>query len=177
MKKKDLYSFQRGLKSAKFEHPRSTYAVNKNKRLVGDIIKDMEKAVEPDEKMTEFTKEREELAKKFCVKDDKGDPKLNRVPDPNNPGQFQMLYDIPGQNDEKSDYRKALSKVEKKFQESIDAHDAKVKKYNTEFLEEETEYEPFMIDLSFLEAHEKCPQSVMDLIFWMVRDDVFETKK
>ena len=176
MKKKDLYSFRSGLSAAKFEHPRSTYAVNKNKRLVEAVIKDMEKAVEPDEQMKEFQKQREELAKEHCTKDDKGNPKLTRVPDPGNPGGFQMLYDIPGQNDEKSDYRKALAKVEKKFKEDIDKHEAKVKKYNEEFLEESTEYEVFMIDLSFLEAHEKCPQSVMDAIWWMVRDDVFDKK-
>ena len=54
MKKKDLYTFLRGLRSAKFEHPRVTYAVNKNKRLVDEVIKDMEKAVEPDDEMKKF---------------------------------------------------------------------------------------------------------------------------
>jgi len=171
MKKKDLYAFMRGLKLAKFEHPRSTYAVNKNKRQVQVIITDMEKAVEPDAKMKEFQKEREDLAKKHCEKDEKGNPKLTRVPDPNNPGGVQMIYEIPGQDNEKSTYRKELTKIEKKFKADIDKHEEKVKKYNEEFLDEESEYKVFMIDLSFLEAHEKCPQNVMDLIFWMVRED------
>lgn len=169
MKKQDLYSFQRGLNMAKFEHPRCTYAVNKNKRQVKAIIEDMEKAVEPGEKMKEFTKEREDLAKKHCVKDEKGHPKLTRLPDPNTGG-TQMIYDIPGQNDESSKYRKDLAKVEKKFDEAIKEHEEKVRKYNEEFLVDDTEYEPFMLPMSLLEAHEKCPQSVMDLIFWMVDD-------
>jgi histidyl-tRNA synthetase len=170
MKKQDLYSFQRGLNMTRFEHPRCTYAVNKNKRQVKEIIEDMEKAVEPSEKMKEFTKEREELAKKFCVKDEKGNPQLKKLPDPNNPGQMQMIYDIPGQNDEKSAYRKALAKVEKTYEKEIKEHEEKVRKYNEEFLVDETEYDPFMLPMSLLEAHEKCPQNVMDLIFWMVDD-------
>lgn len=167
MKKKDLYSFQRGLQLAKFEHPRVTYAVNKNKRQVEVVIKDMEKAVEPDDEMTKFTKEREDLAKKHCVNDEKGHPQLKRAPGPN-PGEVQMIYDIIGQNDEKSDYRKALAKVEKKFDETIKKHEAKVKKYNEEFLDDTSEYEVFMVPLTLVEAHEKCPQNIMDMIFWMV---------
>ena len=169
MKKKDLYSFIRGLKMSKFEHPRVAYAVTKNKRQVEVIISDMEKAVEPDEEMTKFTKEREDLAKKHCVLDEKGNPVLKRVPGPN-PTEMQMIYDIIGQHDEKSDYRKALAKVEKKFDESIKKHEAKVKKYNEEFLDDDSEYEPFMVPLTLMEAHEKCPQPIMDLIFWMVDD-------
>jgi len=176
MKKKDLYSFMRGLNSTKFEHPRSTYAVNKNKRLVEEVITDMEKANTPSDKMKEFGTEREELAKKHCVVDDAGNPKLIKLPGTAT-GEVQMIYEIPSQNDPESKYRKELAKIEKKYKEEIEAHDEKVKKYNEEFLLEDSEYKPFKIDLSFLEAHEICPQPVMDLIFWMVRDDVFETEK
>lgn len=171
MKKKDLYAFMRGLKMAKFEHPRSTYAVNKNKRLVEETIKDMEKAVEPSDEMKEFQKEREELAKTHGAKDEAGKPVLKKAPGMS-PGSAQMIYDIPGQDDVKSNYRKALTKIEKKYNEEVDKHDSKVKKYNEEFLDEATEYKVFMIDLSFLEAHEKCPQPVMDQIWWMVKDDM-----
>lgn len=169
MKKKDLYSFVRGLKASKFEHPRVTYAVNKNRRLVEEVIKDMEKAVEPDDEMTKFTAEREELAKVHCVKDEKDQPKLKKIPG-NSPGEVQMIYDIIGQNDVKSDYRKALAKVEKKFADAIKKHEDKVQKYNEEFLDDKTEYEPFMVPLTLMEKHEKCPQNIMDLIFWMVDD-------
>jgi DNA-binding transcriptional regulator GbsR (MarR family) len=169
MKKRDLYAFMRGLKFAKFEHPRCTHAINKNKRLVKEAIADMEEHVDPSDKMKEFTKEREELAKKHCVNDESGKPKLKKVPG-NEPGSIQMIYEIPGQDDEKSKYRKDLTKLEKKFKEAVDAHETKVKKYNEEFLDDKSEYEPFMLPLSLLDAHEKCPQHVMDLIFWMVDD-------
>jgi hypothetical protein len=146
-----------------------TYAVNKNKRLIAEVIKDMESAVVLTEEMTKFTKEREELAKKHCVKDENGQPKLKKAPG-NGPGGFQMIYDIIGQDDEKSDYRKALSKIEKKYEEEIQKHDEKVRKYNDEFLNDDTEFEPFMVPLTLIETHEKCPQPIMDLIFWMVDD-------
>ena len=169
MKKRDLYSFKNGLNSAKFEHPRVTYAVNKNKRLVDEVIKDMEKYVEESEQMKAFAKEREELAKKHCVKNDKGDPQLKALPG-RTQGEVSMVYDIPGQNDVKSVYRKALAKIEAKFKEEITKHEKKVKTYNEEFLDDDTEYKPFMVDLELLEVHEKCPQNIMDLIHWMIRE-------
>lgn len=169
MKKRDLYAFQRGLNLSKFEHPRVTYAINKNKRRVREVIEDMEKAVEADEEYKKFQNEREELAKVHSEKDDKGKPKLKQVPDPNKPGQMQMIYIIPGQEDEKSKYRKDLAKIEKKYAKAIEIHEEKIRKYNEEFLDDDTDYEPFMVPLDLLEAHEKCPQIVMDLIHWMVK--------
>lgn len=169
MKKRDLYAFNTGLGQTKFEHPRCTHAVNKNKRLVKVAIDDMEKHIEKSDKMKEFFKEREELAKNHCEKDEAGQPKLKKVPG-NTPGEIQMIYDIPGQTDEKSTYRKALTKLEKQYKEEIDKHDEKVKKYNEEFLDDDSEFEPFMVPLTVVEAHEKCPQPIMDLIYWMVDD-------
>lgn len=170
MKKRDLYSFERGLSMATFDHPRVTYAINKNKRLVRQTIEDMEKAVEPSEKVKEFNKEREELAKKHCVKDKNGNPKLNKVPDPSKPGKFNMVYDIIGQDDPKSKYRKELEKLEKKFEKELKEQEEKIRQYNEEFLDDESDYKPFMVDIELLEAHEKCPQRVMDLIYWMIKE-------
>lgn len=168
MKNKDLYSFENGLKASAFEHPRVTYAVNKNKRTVRQTIDDMEKAIEPDEKVKEFLKEREELAKTHCLKDEKGNPKIKRVPQLD--GSFQTVYDVLGQDDEKSKYRKDLAKIEKKYEAEIKAHEEKLKKYNEEFLGDESDYTPHMVPLTLMEAHEKCPQNIMDLIYWMVDD-------
>lgn len=170
MKKRDLYAFQSGLGMTQFEHPRCTHAVNKNKRLVKVAISDMEKHIDPSDEMKEFGKEREELAKKHCVKDEKDAPKLKQVPG-KNPGEIQMIYEIVGQDDPKSDYGKDLAKIQKKYKEGIEAHEEKVRKYNTEFLDDDSDYKPFMLKLQTLEDYkEKCPQPVMDLIHWMVDD-------
>jgi len=169
MKKNDLYSFNRGLKLSSFEHPRVTYAVNKNKRLVKEVIEDMEKTIKPSDEMEKFIKEREELAKKHSYKDPKGNPKLKKNPG-QQPGEGQMVYDIDGQDDEKSEYNKALKKMEARNKAEIDKHEAKMEKYNEEFLDDASDYKVFMLPLTLLEAHEKCPQAVMDLIHWMVDD-------
>ena len=120
MKKQDLYPFMRGLKMANFQHPRVTYAVNKNKRLVGDIIKDMEeKNTTPGEEMKKFTTEREDLAKEHCKKDDKKNPILKQIPNPEDPMNPQTVYDIPGQDDPGSKYSKEIVKLNKKFEKDI----------------------------------------------------------
>ena len=170
MKKRDLYSFNRGLKLARFEHPRCTYAVNKNKRKVEEEIKTMETAVEASVEMKKYQEEREELAKVHAEKDEQGNPKLKRMPDPQDPEKIQMVYVIPGQDDEKSKYRKALAKIEKTHEKAIKEHEEKVKKYNEEFLDDDTDFQPFMLEFEILEAHEKCPQIVMDLIHWMIKE-------
>jgi hypothetical protein len=167
MKKRDLYSFMRGLKLAKFKHPRVTYAVNKNKRLIQEVMEDMEKAIEQTAKLKEFGKEREELAKKHSLKDESGSPKMRKVPG-EEVGDIQMVYDIEGQDDPKGPYRVALKKLEKKYETEIKEHEDKVEKFNKEFLDDETDYQPFRLGLKLLETHEECPQPVMDLIFWMV---------
>lgn len=169
MKKRDLYRFKTGLNMTKFEHPRVTYGVNKNKRMIKEVIEDMEKIIKPSPEMDKFFKGREELAKTHSFKDEAGNPKLKKMPR-NSPGESQMMYDIEGQADEKSVYRKALAKLAKEYDAEIKKHDEKVKKYNEEFLDDDTEFEPFMVPLTLMEAHEKCPQPIMDEIFWMVDD-------
>lgn len=168
MKKVDLYSFQRGLEMAEFTHPRVTYAVQKNKRKVDSEIRDMEVAIKQSEKFVEFVKAREELAKQHCEKDDKGNPKTKEIP--TGDGKFQRIYVIPGQDDITSKYRKELTKIEKKYEDAIKEHAEKVRKYNEEFLNDDSDYKPFMIDLELLEQYEKCPQEVMNLIHWMIKE-------
>ena len=168
MKKADLYSFQRGLEMAKFSHPRITYAIQKNKRKVDSVIRDMETTIKATDRLNEFIHEREELAKKFSEKDDQKNPVIKVAPGPD--GKVQRTYVIQGQNDPESKYRKALAKLEKEYDDEIKAHAEKVRRYNEEFLTDESEFEPHMIDISLLEQYEKCPQEVMDLIFWMIKE-------
>ena len=168
MKKADLYSFQRGLEMAKFSHPRITYAIQKNKRKVDSIIKDMEVTIKMTEKLSEFIKKREDLAKEYSEKDEKNNPKTKMVPGPD--GRVQRIYVIQGQDDPESKYRKELAEIEKEYNDEIKAHAEKVRQYNEEFLTDESEFEPHMVDIALLEQHEKCPQEVMDLIFWMIKE-------
>jgi len=168
MKKADLYSFQRGLEMAKFTHPRITYAIQKNKRKVDSVIKDMEATIKASDKLNEFIHEREELAKKYAEKDENNNPVTKMAPGPD--GKVQRIYVIPSQNDPDSKYKKELTKLENKYDDEIKAHSEKIRRYNEEFLIDESEFEPHMVDISLLEQYEKCPQEVMDLIFWMIKE-------
>ena len=168
MKKKDLYDFRNGLELATFEHPRVTYAVNKNKRMLAALIEDMEKTIEPDEKMKEYQKKREELATEHSAKDEAGMPRTRQVPGPN--GKPQFAYVIPGQDDTASPYRKKLAKLDKEYKEDIDKQIERERQYNTEFLLDESDFKPFTVPLDFLETHEKCPQHLMDQIWWMIKE-------
>ncbi|MBU0651241.1 hypothetical protein KKC59_04960, partial [bacterium] len=154
---------------ANFEHPRVTYAINKNKRTVQQTISDMEKVIETNEQMKTFITEREELAKLHCAKDAKGGFKFKKQTG-RSEKDVQMVYDVVGVDNEKSVYRKALAKLEAKYKEEIDKHTEKVRKYNDEFLDDESEYSPHMIELSFFEAEEKCPQKIMDMIYFMIKE-------
>lgn len=169
MKKKDIYELRDGLELTNFEHPRVTYAINKNKRLVATAIKDMEKYVKPTKEMQAYIEQRESLAKKHALKDTNGNPKLKYIQGAG--GKPQTVYDIPGQDDPKSKYRKELDASEKKNKILIDAHNEKIRKYQDEFLDDETEFKPYTIDLKVLVDNEKkCPQKTMDMIHWIIKE-------
>ena len=168
MKKKDVYSFKMGLDMATFQHPRVAYAVTKNKRLVKEVIADMEKFVEESDELKKYNEERESLAKIHAEKDEAGNPKMKRVSG-TTPQDMKFAYIIPSAEDKNSKYSKAIDKLQKQYKEAIEEHDKKIEKYNKEFLEDESDFEPFQIELSIVEEHEKVPQQVMDLIFPMIK--------
>jgi len=153
---------------AKFEHPRVTYAINRNKRKVQELIEDMAKTISPDENMKKLLNEKEVLAKEHCAKDKKGRPLFKTVQS-DETGESVTIYDIPDQNNENSPYRKELDKLEKKHEEALKVQRDKEQKYR-DLLDDESDFKPFMLKLDVLEAHEKCPQEVMDLIHWMIED-------
>lgn len=174
MKVRDLYSFQRGLNNTRFNHPTITYAINKNKRLVAEALRDVDKTKEPSEEYKKYLFEKEVLADRFSVKDSSGKPVLYDIKEPLT-GKVQKAYDIKGMHDEKSEYRVELKKLEGRFKKEIDEHNEKIRKFNEEFLDTEIGFAPYMITLELLAQHERCPQDVMDLIFWMIKTEQNDT--
>lgn len=169
MRNKDVYTFLEGMIESDFKHPRITYAINKNKRSAKNEIEDMEKGITPDKKYTAFTQEREEVNKKFCKKDDKGKPVFRKVPIGG--GKVETQYDIEQANDPNSDYSKEIKALSEKHQDTINKHTEKIIKYNTEFLNDESEYVPFKVGLSVISEHEDCSQHIMDKIHWMIDEE------
>lgn len=183
MKHKDLYVFKRGLDKSNFSFPRITYAITKNKRLVAEAIRDLDKVREPDESFKKFEEEKSVLAEHYAKPNSSGN-KINQVPDLLT-GEMKGFYNIPDVNDEKSPYRKELAKLEKKYKSEIEKHEDKLKKFN-DFLEEESDFKPHMIDFELLEEEykefksnkdlnfdeKKNPfrQEIMDKIYWMINE-------
>ncbi|MCK4816320.1 hypothetical protein KA005_11175 [bacterium] len=165
MKRSDLYVFQEGLEMAQLKGAKFTYAVTKNKRRLESEIKIMEKAKEPDKSFKEFEKEIDALYKEYADKDVMGKPKMKKIMVSATKSSWQ--YIIPGLNDPESKYGKAVAVLRKKHKEALEAQEKKEEEYQ-EFLKEESEWKPFMIDLAIVP--DDIHQTIMDRIIWMIKD-------
>jgi hypothetical protein len=123
------------------------YAVAKNKRRLDQIIKDLDKMIEPTEELTEYRKAIEKINQEFAEKDLDGtvgytfDPKYGR-----------MYRKIVGIGNPESAYSRKIEKLKEKYKNAIDEHEKKVKSY-TDLLKEdvpEDEYRKHMIDLDIV---------------------------
>jgi len=168
MRKKDYHLFLEGLKESKFEHPSITFIVHKNKKIIEEEVEQLKKLIEPSEEVKEFTKEREELAKQFAERDEEGNPKIKTYT--NSDGSTLSYYEIPGQDNAKSEYTKAFNTLKEKYKEALDTHQKLVTRFNEVTLEEKADIEIKKIKLDFLAENEKCPQEIMDKIHWMIEE-------
>jgi DNA repair ATPase RecN len=167
MKNRDLYTFKRGLDKVKFDFPSNQLKATKNKRLLMIEINDIEKLKEPDDEYKMFDQEKSTLAEHYAKELPNGS-KITQVPDFIT-GEMRSVYNIPDINDENSPYRKELLKLEKKYKDAIERYNEKIKKFQ-EFLDEESTFQPIMVNIKFLDEHEKFDQDVMDRIFWMINE-------
>ena len=165
MKRSDLYVFREGLEMAVLPGAKFTYAVTKNKRRVNTEIKDMEKAKEPSKEFKAYTEAQEEINRKYADKDARGNPKTEqRLVSAT---RKQTFYIIPDIDDPNSKHSKETEKLEKKHKEEIDIQSEKEEAYH-KFLEEKTEWKPFMINLD--DVPDEIPQRVMERIYFMIRE-------
>ena len=77
IKNKDLYKFKDGFNELyKTEVPAEcSLLIIKNQRLIATAIEDLEKIIKPsDEFLKKYQSKVEEIAKKYCIKNDKGIP-------------------------------------------------------------------------------------------------------
>ena len=140
-----------------------TYAVKKNKDRIASEIKAMEK--EPGAEFKKYQEELDVLYKEYAEKDAMGKPKTEAFM--LTPTQKGRRYILPGKDDPESKYTKALVKLQKKHKAAIEAQEKKEEEYQ-EFLKENTEWKPFMIDLDIVP--EDIHQLIMDKIIWMIKD-------
>lgn len=147
------------------------FAGSKNKRMLSNHLKDMEKAIEASKELIKYQEKEQELSKKFCRKDKDGkniflpfeDERLKR-------------FDINGFDDPASAYSTELKSLKKSFKSAIEEQEKKMEDFN-DFLKDESDFEPYLIPLDLVP--EDLPQSAMDGILFMIKDEEPEksTKK
>ena len=142
-----------------------TYAVKKNKDMLKIEIKAMEEANEPSKEFKEYTEAQGEINRKFAEKDAKGNPKTEQ----RRIGAIKKrtFFIIPGIDDPNSKFTKATEKLAHDHKEVIDIQAEKEEEYQ-EFLKEDTEWKPFMIDLE--SVPDGIHQEVMDRIHFMIKE-------
>lgn len=134
MKKKELLSLYEAL--AKVEGRQFTvkfsYFIAKNKVLLKDEFAALEEAKRPSIEYTAYDTKRAELAHQFADREDNGQPKIEN----NN---FIIIEKV-------DEFKEALDKLKEENEETIEAHNQKLKDFEA-LLDEEVEFKGPKIDL------------------------------
>ena len=173
MKRQELYEIEKKLHGVKLTGKTIAFVIADNKKRLMEAINEMEKTKIDSEGFMDHINEVEKLKLKYSEKDHIGRPKMKREREPN--GNLGMFYLIPGSDDPKSEYRKALIELEIKNKNVILDREEKEKKYYEEFLQGESEFELRKIKYSALPNDITTEQ--MDLIMDILDYDVTETMK
>ena len=152
MKNSELFMLKEKLrKVGKLKGVKFAYAIAKNVKMLEEELAAIKKAIEPSEEFAKLDDKRIELAKKYADKKN-GNPVIKD-------GNFVM-------NDNKKErLEKELEKIKKANKKAYDERDKQVKEYN-EFLEKESSFKPYMIDLNDVPAEITVEEmdAVKDLI-------------
>jgi len=163
MKNKDLFTFKEGLTQAKvLPGVKFAYAVAKNSKLVGGEIETLQETIKPTEEYSDFEKERDEIVKKYAVKDKNGGAKQESK-EVN--GQHFTFYNI--EKDKIDISNKELKELNEKFKEAVDARDIQLKEY-AELMEVECNIEVHKIVLDLIP--EDITGGTIELIDWMIEE-------
>ncbi len=125
------------------------YAVAKNKRRLDQIIKDLNKMIEPSDEIIKYREEVDKINQEFAEKDPDGT--VGYIFD----AQFGRMYrKVIGNGNPLSPYSKKIEALKKTYKKDIDEHEKKEKAYKQLLKEElpEEEYRKYMIDLDIVPA-------------------------
>jgi hypothetical protein len=167
MKKEQLYEFYEGLMYLNLTGSRFTYAITKNKRKVEQAIKEMDKERKPSKNYEKFLEKLEENKKYHALKDEKG--KFVLI-DGNGPdGNPMKFYDIPEKDNPEGPFLIGVKALEEEYKDVIAEQKEKEKKFIEQYLQEESDYEPFKVNIS--DVPKEITQKEMDLIYWMIDEN------
>ena len=163
MKNKDLFTFREGLAQAKvLPGVKFAYAVAKNSKLVVNEIETLQETIKATEEYSKFEKERDEIVKKYAVKDKNGEAKQESK-EVN--GQHFTFYNI--EKDKIDISNEELKELSETFKEAVDARDLQLKEYN-ELMEVECNIEVHKVVLDIVP--EDITGGTMELIDWMIEE-------
>lgn len=120
------------------------YAIAKNVNILASELKLLEEMRKPAEDYEAYEKERVELCKKMCVKDDKGQPRLKM-----NSQTGQQEYDI----ENKTAWEAEFKLVQEKHAAAIKTYEAKMEGF-TKVMESEADIELYRIKQPVFEAEQ-----------------------
>ena len=130
---------------------RFLYAVSRNKDHLDSVIKHLNKTVEQTKEIQEYRKEIEKINLKYALRGEDGSVEYTNVPMPNGM-QRRAFKKIIGEGNPMSPYEMEVTELEKKYDQQISEHEAKIKKYD-ELLDSEIpdgDLRLFMIDLDIV---------------------------
>jgi len=153
MKNKELFQIRLGLNEvAMLKGAKFAYAVVKNDRLIAAEIEALQKGINTEEEKELAAKERE-VYKKFCNKNESGEPI------PTAAGNF----DIPEEH--KIECEKEMNALKEENKEAFEAREKAFKEYN-ELLDEDCSLELFKIPENYLP--ENITGAQIDQIFEII---------
>lgn len=110
------------------------YLLNKNKRLIDEEQKALAESSKPSEEIVEFERKRLDLCKTHCIKDENGNPILNKESN-----RFEGL-------DKSEEFKKEYEELVKEYDSVIKENQEKMNQYD-ELLQEESKVELVKIPL------------------------------
>lgn len=162
MKNKELFILKKGLDEicnlnligAKF-----CYCISKNKRLLEQEIKDINNSYPSSEEFKQYDKERIEICNKYGKKDEKG----------------EFIFTTNGSYviENKEEFDKEIELLNNKNKTIIDERQKQIDNLN-DFLEEESSFKPFLINIE--EVPNNINSNQFDKIFYIIEEGEKENK-
>jgi hypothetical protein len=159
MKNQDVYNLSQSLANVgNLSGIKFVYGIARNSVRVKLLVNAMIETIKESEKYQEFIQKRVELAIKHSKKDEKGNPVIIFE------GK-QSRYDIADQ----VVFDKELETLKEEYKEAIDEQKKKEDAFN-EFLKEESDFEPYMID--YADIPENITAAQMSGIINLIKEEV-----
>lgn len=151
------------LKGVKFN-----YGIDKNRKRLKKEVETLEERAKPSKEFEEYDKERVKVNEKFSQKNEDGTPKMVT-------NQQQQVSRYVIDDKRKTEFDKEQDELKIKHKAAVESREAQLKEYR-EFLEGESDFTPFFIDIDSVPTEINGNQFELISIFFK-EDEVKEESK